>query len=211
MIPPMLPKIRRSVAGALAVAGLLACSPAAARADAGIAMLPVSHTTMAFFLLLVIIIEAIYLQARLKTRIRRTLIAVTTVNTATTGLGFPLAYGMYALFNSWANFPGGMSGALSNNQFVPLWVCQKMFPDLAGMHSELILVLAVFVTLLVPSYLLTRLIKTWVFEWYDFLRYEGDIRPAVLMANRLSYLMIALTGCMLLFRIFHGPNSLPVH
>jgi hypothetical protein len=203
----MLPKIGRGVAGALAVTGVLACSPATARADAGIPMLPVNHTTMAFFLLLVIIIEVIYLQARLKTRLRRTLFAVTTVNTATTGLGFPLTYGMYALFSSWAAFPGGMSGAFTNNQFVPLWVCQKLFPDLAGMHGEVYVVLGVFVTLLVPSYLMTRFIKTWVFEWYDLLRYAGNIRPAVLMANRLSYLMLALTGCMLLFRIFHGPSD----
>jgi hypothetical protein len=63
-------------------------------------------------------------------------------------------------------------------------------------------VLGVFITLLVPSYLLTRLVKTWVFEWYDLLRYEGDIKPAILMANRLSYLLLGLTGCMLLFRTF---------
>jgi len=207
----MLPKIRRSVAVALSVACVLACSPATARADAGISMLPVDTQAMAFFLLLVIIIAIIYLQARLKTSFPRTLVAVTTVNTATTGLGFPLTYGMYALFNSWASFPGGMSGAFTNNQFVPLWVCQKIFPDLAGMHSEVYIVLAVFVTLLIPSYVLTRLIKNWIFQWYDFLRYEGDVRPAVLMANRLSYLMIALTGCMLLFRTFHEPSVALFH
>jgi hypothetical protein len=44
-----------------------------------------------------------------------------------------------------------------------------------------------------------------VFDWYDLLRYDGDIKPAILMANRLSYLLLALTGCMLLFRTFHTP------
>ncbi len=207
----MLSKIRPGVAGSVAAAGALACLPATARADAGIAMLPISHQTMLFFLLLVIIIEIIYLMARLKTRFRRTLIAVTTVNTATTGLGFPIVWALYSILDSWAQFPGGMSGAFSNNQFIPVWVCQKMFPDLVGMHGEIYLILGVFITLLVPSYVITRIIKTWVFEWYDLLRYEGDdLRRAVLSANRFSYLLIGLTGCMLLFRIFHGPPASPL-
>jgi hypothetical protein len=202
MIPAMLPKKRSCVSGILTAAVVLAFFPATARADAGIPMLPVTHGTMAFFLLLVIIIEVIYLQSRLKTRLRRTLVAVATVNTATTGLGFPLVWAMYAALNSWAEFPGGMAGALTNQGFVPIWVCQKIFPDLAGMHAEAYVVLGVFIVLLVPSYLFTRILKAWVFEWYDLLRYEGDIKPAVLMANRLSYLLLALAGCMLLYRDF---------
>jgi hypothetical protein len=200
----MLPKKRRRVAGFAAAAVALACFPATARADAGIAMLPVTHGTMLFFLLLVIIIEVIYLQARLKTRFRRTLIAVSTVNTATTGLGFPIAWGLYAILNSWAGFPAGMAGAFTNAQFVPVWVTQKLIPDWSGMHGEVYVILGVFIVLLVPSYLFTRILKTWVFEWYDFLRYEGDIKPAVLAANRLSYFLLALTGCMILFRDFQS-------
>jgi hypothetical protein len=200
MIPAMLPKMRRGVTGGLAAA--VVCLPTTARADAGIAMLPVTHETMWFFLLLVIIIEIIYLQSRLRTRFRRTLIAVTSVNTATTGLGFPLAWLLCAGLDSYVGFPGGVAGAFNNMHFLPFWVCQKIFPDLAGMHAEIWVVLGVFLTLLVPSYLVTRLIKTWVFDWYDLLRYDGDIKPAVLVANRLSYLLLALTGCMLLFRTF---------
>jgi hypothetical protein len=202
MIPAMSLKSKGGVAKILAAAAAVACCPSTARADAGIAMLPVTHETMLFFLLLVIIIEIIYLQARLKTDFRRTLIAVTTVNTATTGLGFPLTWAMYAGLNTWAGFPGGMAGVFVNMQFFPLWVSQKVFPDLVGMRGEIWAVLFVFVTLLVPGYMLTRIIKTWVFIWYDLLRYEGDIKPAVLMANRLSYFLLALTGCMLLFRAF---------
>jgi hypothetical protein len=200
MIPAMLPKIMHRVAQSLAVVTVAACFPATARADAGIPMLPVTHETMLFFMLLVIIIEVIYLQSRLKTRLRRTLVAVATVNTATTGLGFPLAYGIFALGNSYAEFPGGMSGVMTNMGFVPLWMCQKIFPDLAGMRGEVYVVFGVFVILLVPGYLLTRIIKIWVFDWYDLLRYEGDIKPAVLAANRLSYLLLAITGCLLLSR-----------
>ncbi len=167
-------------------------------------MLPITHETMLFFLLLVIIIEVIYLQARLKTRFRRTLVAVATVNTGTTGLGFPIAWGLYAILDSWAQFPGGMRDVFSHMQFVPLWVTQKLIPDPTDIHGEVYVVLGVFIALLVPSYLFTRLLKTWVFEWYDFLRYEGDIKPAILVANRISYFMLALIGCMLLFRDFRN-------
>ena len=205
MIPAMLPKTRGSVAGFVLTAAVLACCPATARADAGIPMLPVTYQTMLFFLLLVVIIEVIYLQARLRTRLRRTLIAVTTVNAAAAGLGFPLAWLIYKILDSWAGFPGGQSGVFSDMQFVPLWVCIKMFPDWAGTHGQVWLIMAMFVTLLIPSYLLTRILKSWVFDWYDLLRYDGDIKPAILMANRLSYLLLALTGCMLLFRTFHTP------
>jgi drug/metabolite transporter superfamily protein YnfA len=202
MIPAMSPKSKRGLARILAAAAVVACFPSYARADAGIAMLPVTHQTMLFFLLLVIIIEIIYLQARLKTDFRRTLIAVTTVNTATTGLGFPLTWALYSGLDSWANFPGGASGVFVNMQFFPLWVCQKAFPDLIGMRGEIWAVLGMFVILMVPGYMLTRIIKGWVFTWYDLLRYDGDIKPAILMANRLSYLLLTLTGCMLLFRAF---------
>ncbi|MFP5227369.1 MAG: hypothetical protein ACLGXA_07035 [Acidobacteriota bacterium] len=200
----MLPKIRRRVAGCLAAAAVFACFPATARADAGIPMLPVTHQTMLFFLLLVIFIEVIYLQSRLKTRFRRTLVAVATVNTATTGLGFPIAFGLYSILNSWAGFPGGMRDVFGHMQFVPLWVTQKLIPDPTDIHGMNYVLLGVFVVLLVPSYLFTRILKAWVFEWYDFLRYEGDIKPAVLAANRVSYFMIALIGCMLLFRDFRN-------
>ena len=41
--------------------------------------------------------------------------------------------------------------------------------QLVGMRGEIWAVLFVFVTLLVPGYMLTRIIKTWVFIWYDLL------------------------------------------
>ncbi len=199
----MFTRPRPAFASVLLALAALVSFPPSAHADAGIPMLPVTWPTMWFFLLLVIIIEFIYLLSRLKTRIRRTLIAVACVNTATMGLGFPMAWLIYTILDSWAEFPGGHSGVFSDMQFVPLWVSQKIFPDWAGTPGQVWIILAVFITLLVPSYLFTRILKTWVFDWYDFLRYEGDIKPAILIANRLSYLLLALTGCMLLFRTFH--------
>ncbi len=59
-----------------------------------------------------------------------------------------------------------------------------------------------FLTLLVPSYLLSRYLKSWVIDWYDLLRSDGDTRSAVMMANRFSYLIIAITGCGLLYQLY---------
>jgi len=206
MIPAMLPKNRHKIGGAVVSAAVFACFPATARADAGIPMLPVSRETMLYFLLLVACIETIYLISRLRTSIPRTLIAVTTVNAATMGLGFPLSWVLYYCLNEWGKFPGGMSGAFTEMEFVPLWMCQRIFPDWAGTPTQIWVILAIFLTLLVPSYLVTRILKTWVFQYYDLLRLKDDIKPAVLMANRLSYLMLALIGCMLLDRAFPGPR-----
>lgn len=197
MIPAMLSKNRRRFIPAFAAAAILACFPPSALADAGIPMLPVTHETMLFFLVLVIAIEFVYLRARLKTSSGRTAIAVATVNIATTGLGFPIAWAVYAALDSWAGFPGGFQSAFDHMEFVPYWVTQKLMQDAPGQSWG---VLGVFIVLLVPSYLFTRILKTWVFEWYDFLRYNGDIKPAILAANRISYFLLALSGCMLLFR-----------
>jgi hypothetical protein len=204
MIPAMSPKAARKIVVTVLAAAALAATPETARADAGIPMLPLPYPTMLLFLLIVIIIEFIYLQARLRPHFGRTLITVTTLNTATTGLGFPLTWIIYVALNWWAGFPGGASGVFNDMQYVPLWVCIKLFPDWSGTRGQVWIILAMFVTLLIPSYLLTRIIKSWTISWYDLLRYNGDPRPAVLMANRLSYLLLAITGCLLLYRTFHG-------
>src|SRR5579875_1376235 len=121
---------------ALLAAAVLAASPSAAYADAGIAMLPVKYPTVLWFLVPVIVIEASYLQAALRTRWLRTLIAVISVNIGTTGLGYPLAWLLYALLNQYAGFPGGRSGALTNWRMVPVWVCMKFFPDWSAMQNQ---------------------------------------------------------------------------
>lgn len=185
----------------LAVAFLV--SPAAAYADAGIPLLPVNYPTVLWFLVPTIAIEAAYLQTALRTRWIRTLVAVTSVNVGTTGLGYPLAWLLYAALNQYAGFPGGRSGALTDWRMVPVWVCMKFFPDWSAMQNQLVAILAIFLTLLVPSYLFSRYLKSWVIDWYDLLRYEGDTRSAVMIANRFSYLILALTGCGLLYQIYH--------
>lgn len=186
----------------LLAAAFLAAAPAPAYADAGIPMLPIAYPSVLWFLLPIIVIEAAYLQAALQTRWLRTFAAVTSVNLGTTGLGYPLAWLLYAALNEYAGFPGGRSGALTEWRMVPMWVGMKFFPDWSGMQHQLLAILAIFLTLMVPSYLVSRYLKTWVIDWYDLLRSTGDTRSAVMMANRFSYLILAITGCGLLYQIY---------
>lgn len=187
---------------ALAAAAFLAASPSPAFADAGIALLPVKYPTVLWFLVPVIMIEVAYLQAALQTRWLRTVLTVVSVNVGTTGLGYPLAWLLYAALNQYAGFPGGRSGALTEWRMVPVWVGMKFFPDWSGMQNQLVAILAIFLTLMVPSYLFSRYLKSWVIDWYDLLRSDGDTRSAVLMANRFSYLILAITGCGLLYQLY---------
>lgn len=186
----------------LLAAAFLVASPTPAFADAGIPLLPVKYPTVLWFLLPVIVIETAYLQAALHTRWLRTVLAVTSVNLGTTGLGYPLAWLLYAALDQYAGFPGGLSGALTEWRMVPVWVGMKFFPDWSGMQDQLLAILVIFVTLLVPSYLLSRYLKSWVIDWYDLLRSEGDTRSAVMIANRFSYLILAITGCGLLYQLY---------
>ncbi len=204
MIPAMLPKTRRWVAGALPTAVALLCFPASARADAGIPMLPIDIPTMFIFLLIIIAIETIYLQARLRTPIYRTVTAAASLNAATAGLGFPLSWLIYEAFDAWAGFPGGRANAMPNMRYLPMWVGLRVFPNWSGTSNQIWPILGAFIILLVPGYLISRILKVWAFEWYDLLRYQGDVRPAVLVANRLSYLLLAVTGCLMFYRSYHG-------
>ncbi len=183
-------------------AAFLAASPAPAFADAGIPLLPVKYPTVLWFLVPVILIETAYLQTALRTRWLRTVLAVTSVNLGTTGLGYPLAWLLYAALDQYAGFPGGLSGALTEWNRVPIWIGMKFFPDWSGMQDKLVAILFIFVTLMVPSYLVSRYLKSWVIEWYDLLRSEEDTRSAVMMANRFSYLILAITGCGLLYQLY---------
>lgn len=195
---------RRKIGVFLAVAACVIACPAVARADAGIPMMPMPYPMFLWFLPAVIVLEVFYVLTALKVPWGRAILAVTAVNAATTGLGFPLTWGIFNLLKVYADFPSAASGAFSDMQFVPLWMCMRLFPDWVGTHEELGVILAIFVTLLVPSYLLSRLLKTWVIDWYDLLACEGKSRDVVLGANRTSYLLLAVTGCALLIKAYHG-------
>lgn len=197
-------KTRLKWAGGLfAVAGLLLL-PSPAHADAGIPMLPVKYPEILLFLAPVIGIEAAYLCSELHSRWRRTLLAVCGMNVLTMGVGYPLAWLLYVWLNQLIGFPLSSNGMLQHLSWVPVWVCTRVMPDWGGVHQAIWPVLVIFVLLLMPSYLVSGVIKAWLANLFDLLHSKGDSHQAVWMANRLSYLFLAAAGCALLYSIYNG-------
>lgn len=184
------------------IAAIAVICPPAAHADAGIPMLPVQYPELLLYILPVILIEAVYLKRQLNTQMRRTMIAVAGVNLMTVALGYPLAWLMYQAMNWMFGLPPDPTPLFTHLWRVPVWISVKMFPAWAGLRQEMWPVLAVWVALLIPSFLLSGLVKAWLVEWYDLLNFKGNTRPAVWMANRYSYFFLIVTGCVLLYRMY---------
>jgi hypothetical protein len=189
---------------AIVVCACVAGLPATARADAGIPMMPLPYPAFLWFLPAVIVLEVIYVLTAVRVPWGRAVLALTAVNVATTGLGFPLTWLLFNSLRPIGDFPSASTGAFSDMGSVPLWMCMRFFPDWMGTAEQIWVILAIFLTLLIPSYVVSRWLKTWVIDWYDLLAYEGDTRHVVLGANRASYALLAAAGCALLFRIYHG-------
>jgi hypothetical protein len=194
-------KATRMLAGSLFLAAFLIGFPLDARADAGIPMMPVRYPELLLFLIPVVVIETIYLKRHLQTRWRRTFVAVAGLNTVTMGLGYPLAYGIYAALNWSLHFPAGMDVVFTSLGWLPLWLCVRLFPAWTGLQTGgSFPVLATFVVLLLPSFIVSGFVKAWLMDWYDLLNFEGSSRSAVWVANRLSYLFLAVVGCVILYQ-----------
>lgn len=199
-------KARRSLTGGLFLAAFLILFAPAARADAGIPMMPVRYPEILLFLVPVIAIETIYLKRHLQAQWRRTFVAVAGLNIVTMGMGYPLAYGIYAGLNWSLHFPEGMAEVFTRMGWLPLWLCVRLFPGWTGLQQGgSFPVLATFVVLLLPSFLLSGLVKAWLIDWYDLLNFGGSSRNAVWVANRLSYLFLVVVGCMILYQSLGQP------
>jgi hypothetical protein len=194
-------KVRRTLQACFWIVACLIAFPSSAHADAGIPMMPVRYPQLVLFLIPVVLIETIYLQRNLQTQWRRTLVAVAGVNTVTMGLGYPLAFAIYAGLNWSLHFPAGMSAVFTRLGWLPLWLCVRLFPAWTGVQQGgTYPVLGTFVVLLLPSFLLSGFVKAWLMDWYDLLSFGQTARPAVWVANRLSYLFLCIVGCMILYQ-----------
>lgn len=182
----------------LGIAAVL-CFPAAAHADAGIPMLPVAYPKLLLYLAAIIAIEVVYLNGHLRTNWRRTTMAVLGANLITTGIGYPLAWGMYKLISIDLSMLPNPTDILSEPASMAGWISSQLFPAWDGLQ-RIWPELGVFVVLLVPGYLLSGLVKVWFLDSYDLLHAQGHARVAVWHANRLSYLFLAVVGCLLLYR-----------
>jgi len=200
-----MPKVRLRLAGSLLFVAGLIFLPVRAHADAGIPMMPVRYPANLLYLVPVIAIEVAYLKAALNARWRRTILAVSGVNVVTMALGYPLAYGLYLALNSYFQFPQGTIDVFGQIGSLPLWLSSRLFPEWTGLEQGVWPVLVTFVLLLVPSFILSGLVKAWLVEWYDLLAYRiSSPRPAVWIANRLSYMFLIVAGCVVLYLTYSG-------
>lgn len=197
-----MPPLRNWLPAALLLAMFLMAFPASARADAAIPMLPVRYPVILLYLVPVILIETLYLQRHLNTNIRRTFLAVTGINIVTTGIGYPLMYFLYVGLDQVLHFPEGMAPALTRLGWVPMFMAIQIFPDWTGLQRSVWIMLVMFVLLLLPGYVLTGLVKSWLLHGYDLLNFRGNVKAAVWMATRLSYLFLATAGCIILYLIY---------
>lgn len=198
-------KLRAGFVGGLLTAAIVALSPPAAHADAGIPMLPVQYPQILLYIIPIIVIEAVYLRRHLNVKMRRTVIAVTTVNLVTVGLGYPLTWGMYKALDGVIGFPASPDPVFTRVWQLPMWVAVRLFPSWTGPAQGIWPVLAVYVLLLLPGFVLSGIVKSWLINWYDLLNFRGNTKMAVLVANRYSYFFLAVTGCVLLYLTLYRP------
>jgi len=194
--------IRSWVPAALVVAVCLMACPPSAHADAGIPMMPVRYPVVLLYLIPVIVIEAIYLQRHLNTNIRRTFVAVVGMNIVTTGIGYPLTFGLYIALDQVLHFPHGLGPAFYHIGWVPMWMATQLFPEWSGLQQSVWIMLGMFLVLLFPGYMLSGLVKSWMLSGYDLLNLRGSVKTAVWMATRLSYLFLATAGCVILYLVY---------
>jgi hypothetical protein len=198
-------KHNASFAGLFAGAVLL-LSPIPAHADAGIPMLPIAYPVILLFLVPVIAIEALYLRLRLHTGWKDTWAATSKANLVTMLLGYPLAWLVYLGLEyglaitgvtdhlSWA--PGTHIASILDIVTTAAW----MGPENGGTLGHWPIPLA-FVVLLIPSFVLSGFIESFLLGRRGWLHYEGRSTRFVWQANLLSYIFLAVAGAILFWNV----------
>lgn len=200
----MLPNLRLRRCAEIAATALL-LTPAV-RADAGIPMLPLAYPVVLLFLVPVIGIETLFLRIRLRTDWWRTLKGVSVVNVVTLVLGYPLAwlisFLLELLFIAVMLLIGKAGGGalVSHMDRVPMWMGVVLLPAWLGPGEQLWPVILAFCALLVPAFLLSGWVESWMIDRYDLLRWERPDRRAVWIANVWwSYVFLAALGSAVLY------------
>jgi len=160
-------------------------------------MLPVTYPLILLFLVPVIAIEVFYIQRCLHTQWRNTVIAATTANTLTMLLGYPLIWILLtALQFQSTDFLNRTHSAV----FVMILTAGWPSPGY-GADWE---ILAAFLILLVPAFLLSAFVEGVLLSRFRWLRSDRRSTRTVWAANALSYCFLAIAGCVVLWwRIKH--------
>ncbi len=168
-------------------------------------MLPLAYPVILVFLALVILIEAVHMQRKLNSAWWKTLRGTAIANGITILLGYPLMWLIYfileiALFSVLAfaskplhldalpnNFAMRLIGIILGAAWMGPWSGKEYWP-----------VLVAFVVLLIPSFFLSGWIEAKFLSRQQWLGAGLKSTKAVWQANILSYLFLAIAGCVLL-------------
>ncbi len=155
-------------------------------------MLPVTYPLIVLFLVPVIAIEAFYIQRRLRTQWRNAIIATTIANTVTMLLGYPLILSLLTLLQLQStDFLNHKHSAV----FIMILTAAWPTPGY-GADWE---ILAAFLILLVPAFLLSAFVEGVLLSRLRWLRSDRRSTHTVWVANGLSYCFLAIAGCIVLW------------
>jgi len=173
--------------------------PCAANADAGIPMLPLAYPVILVFLIPVIAIEGLYLRARLHTRWRPTLLAVTKANLITMLIGYPLAWVLCLALE--LAFWGGLTVTRIGDRlhWDPGHAVAKLLivatsAAWMGPIEERWAIPFAYVILLVPSFILSGFVESRLIDRRGWLGPGTRAERAIWQANALSYAFLAIVG-----------------
>jgi len=159
-------------------------------------MLPVTYPLILFFLVPVIAIEVFYIQRRLRTQWRNTIVATTIANTLTMLLGYPLIWILLVALQFRSTYFLNHTNAV----FIMILTAAWPTPEY-GADWE---ILAAFLILLVPAFLLAAFVEGVLLSRFRWLRSNRRSTHTVWVANVLSYCFLAIAGCIVLWwRIKH--------
>jgi len=191
--------------GCLAAVAVLSLSPTDAHADAGVPMLPFAYPVILVFLLPVIAIEAAYIRLRLHTAWGNTIAATTKANLVTMLLGFPLTWLIFFLLEMifWVTLD--FSGIETHfhwalNPRITDFLMVAMSAAWMGPVEEKWAIPVAYVVLLIPSFLLSGYLEARLLGRQGWLQVEGRSASAVWQANVLSYIFLAMAGCIALVK-----------
>lgn len=195
----------RCVRRVVLIAFFIALVPFPARADAGVPMLPLSYPVILIFLALVILIETIYVRRKLNSAWWKTLRGTAIANGITMLVGYPFMWLIYfllelALFSALAfaskplhlaslpnNFAMRLIGVILAAAWMGPWSGSENWP-----------VLVAFVTLLIPSFFISGWFEAKFLSRQRWFGTDSLSKKAVWQANALSYIFLAVAGCLLL-------------
>lgn len=195
----------RNLRRVIFIAGAFALATPLARADAGVPMLPLAYPVILVFLALVILIESAYVWRKLNSAWWKTLRGTAIANGITMLLGYPLMWLIYVLVEIALFLTLDIVSKPLHLDSIPNNLATRVIDIVLGAAwmgpwsgQEYWPILVAFVTLLVPSFFVSGWIEAKFLGRQQWLGTDSRSAKVVWQANMLSYVFLALAGCLLL-------------